>query len=603
MPELPAPNALRDNSGTQENDVVTEDGRWYLRRALPYHTHEGRAEGMVVTFIDVTDLKNAEAVARSHEQQLEASSLALAEAKGAAEEANRAKSEFLANMSHEIRTPMMSILGYAELLHTYVADPDNLACVDAIRRNGQHLIEIINDILDLSKIEARMLRTEQTTFSPGGILRDVVDALRVRAAESGLTLHLVHDGPIPATIESDPTKLRQILINLVGNAIKFTEAGEVRVIAKLREAENLLEVSVADTGVGIPSGQIQTLFEPFTQGDGSHTRRYGGTGLGLAISKRLVEALGGSMNVESTPGRGSAFSFTIATGSLDGVPLSAEAPEPASSPIAPAARLNDHRVLVVDDRRDMRYLIQTYIEEAGATVVTAANGPQAIERVSEAESNGTPFTAVTLDMQMPGMDGIEAAPRLRAAGHTGTIIALTANAMKGYRERCLAAGCDAYIPKPADRLTLINTIAHTAVSRISEPAVQDESPATFEPDVRILVADDHGDALDMIATYLETQGLEVVTAANGAEAVAKAASGRFNAVVLDIGLPDMDGFAVIEHLKQIESLRSTTFIALTGRGGSEEIQRMKEAGFSHHFLKPPKFDEFVNVLKATKQGA
>jgi two-component system CheB/CheR fusion protein len=721
MPPLPAPAVLRKASAPQEDEVLTDEGSWFLRRAHPYQTHEGKAEGMVITFIDVTQLKRAEALSRRHERQLQLitdslpvlisyadaeqryrfNNLAyerwfgssrdamkqrhvrevlgeaayqkalpsieralageavgyeaelpyrdgsertvraeyipdrnsqgkvrgyvsityditeerriarsLSEAKRAAEEASLAKSDFLANMSHEIRTPLTAILGYGELLQTHTTDPDNLACIDAIRRNGKHLVEIINDILDLSKIEAGMLRTEFVRISPGGVLRDVVDSLRVRAAEKGLTLDLAHDGPLPATIESDPTRLRQVLLNLLSNAIKFTEQGGVKVVARLLAAEGLFQVEVSDTGIGISPKQQASLFAPFTQADGSITRRYGGTGLGLAISKRLVELLGGNIAVHSVEGQGSTFAFTVSTGSLDEVPMTHEVAQPSLSPLPPLSRLDGHHILIVDDRRDMRYLVQTYLEEAGATVSSASDGAMAVECVRHAHARGKNFDAIVLDMQMPVMDGFQAAPRLRAAGHRGRIIALTANAMKGDQERCLAAGCDEYLAKPVDRLRLLYLLAHADDAHA--PAQQHSSNgklsgngngATAEPVAeaglrcRVLVVDDSADATEMLSILLESHGIEVVTARSGAEALERAGEKLPHVVVLDLGLPDVDGYAVLEHLKSLQPLSATRFIALTGRGGQEEQERMREAGFHHQLLKPPDFNQLVELIK------
>jgi two-component system CheB/CheR fusion protein len=743
MPPLPAPASLRQAAAPQEDDVLTEEGCWYLRRAHPYQTHEGKAEGMVVTFIDVTELKHAEALSRRHERQLQLitdslpvlisyadveqryrfNNLAyerwfgvsrdsmrgrhvseimgeaayqtalpsieralageaagyesalpyrdgaertirtefipdrgtqgkirgyvsityditeerriarsLSEAKRAAEEASLAKSDFLANMSHEIRTPLTAILGYGELLQAHTTDPDNLACIDAIRRNGKHLVEIINDILDLSKIEAGMLRTEFVRVSPGGVLRDVVDSLRVRAAEKGLTLDLAHDGPLPATIESDPTRLRQVLLNLLSNAIKFTDQGGVKVTARLLAGQRLLEVAVIDTGIGISAQQQASLFAPFTQADGSITRRYGGTGLGLAISKRLVELLGGGIAVASTEGQGSTFTFTVSTGSLDEVPLASDAAIVAP-PLPPLSRLTGRTFLIVDDRRDMRYLIQTYLEEAGATVASASDGAVAVESVREAQARGTPFDAIVLDMQMPVMDGFQAAPRLRAAGHTGRIVALTANAMKGDQERCLAAGCDEYMAKPVDRLRLLYVLAHD--DRSTERAVADGKHGDGQPRDsttgvqagpggdgkppggagaraaragagrsengsfrgRVLLVDDSTDATEMMTTLLESYEIDVATATSGAEALERAMATEPHVVVLDLGLPDVDGYAVLEHLRALEPLRATRFIALTGRSGADELQRMRDAGFHHQLVKPPDFDHLIELIK------
>ncbi|HEU4582462.1 MAG TPA: CheR family methyltransferase [Polyangiaceae bacterium] len=716
MPPLPTPAELRGCAEPREDELVTDDGSCYLRRCHPYQTHEGKAEGLVVTFLDVTQIKRARELSRQHERQLQlitdalpvlisyvdpqqryvfnnlayerwfglprdslrgrqvrevigesayqtaAPNIAralsgepigyegelpfrdgrrmiraeyvpdldeqgqvrgyvslkydvseerrlaqsLAEAKVAAEQANLAKSDFLANMSHEIRTPLTSILGYGELLQSHTTDPDNLACIDAIRRNGKYLIEIINDILDLSKIEAGMLHTELVRVSPGGVLRDVVDSLRVRAAEKGLTLDIIHEGPLPATIESDPTRLRQVLLNLLSNAIKFTEQGRVLVSARLLESERLLQVAVKDTGIGISPERLSHLFAPFTQADSSINRRYGGTGLGLAICRRLVEMLGGSISVQSAEGQGSTFTFTVSTGPLDEVPLQEEAVPPPVVALPPLSRLDGKRVLIVDDRRDMRYLIQTYVEEAGASAESAGDGAVAIERVQQARAHGQAFDAIVLDMQMPVMDGFRAAPALRAAGHTGLIIALTANAMKGDAERCLSVGCDEYLSKPVDRLRLLHLLAQgkgggeLASAPPAAGADVPVPPAARSFRQRVLIVDDNPDATELLSVLLDSHDLEAITAKSGAEAVERARATRPQVVVLDLGLPDMDGYAVLEHLQAIEDLRSTRFIALTGRSMPEDKRRMKEAGFHHQLVKPPDLQHLIELIKGVR---
>jgi two-component system CheB/CheR fusion protein len=445
-----------------------------------------------------------------------------------------------------------------------------------------------------------MLRADTVRMSPGGVLRDVVDGARARAAERGLALDLSYDGELPATIESDPMRLRQILLNLIGNAIKFTTDGGIRVAARLRREERLFEISVSDTGIGIAPEQEANLFEPFSQGDSSVTRQYGGTGLGLSITKRLVALLGGSISVTSTPNVGSRFVFTVSTGSLDHVPAAEPEPERPQDPVPIVVRLRSRRILVVDDRRDMRYLIQSYIEEAGGEVVSAANGAEALEKVAQTAGKEA-LDAIVLDMQKPVMDGYATARRLREIGYVGNIIALTASAMKGDRERCLEAGCDEYLTKPADRSRLLLALTDASAGAV-KARPEEASPATASaPEQgpgRVLVVDDNDDSTEVLRMLIETHGLAVITAATGAQAIALATSARPDIVVLDLGLPDVDGYAVLEHLQQVEALRATTFIALTGRTQPEDVARIKQAGFHHQFAKPPNFTKLIEVLRA-----
>ena len=385
----------------------------------------------------------------------------------AAESANRAKSAFLANMSHEIRTPMTAILGYAELLRDTADRPEQREAVEVIRRNGDHLLGIINDILDLSKIEAGRMDIERMECFPCQIVSDVASLMRVRADSKGLALEVRYEGLVPETILSDPTRLRQILINLAGNAIKFTEAGRVRLAVRLLplalDGQPALEIEVRDTGLGISPEQIDRLFEPFVQADGSTTRRFGGTGLGLAICKRLAAILGGDVAVESRPGAGSAFKLRVATGPLAGVRLidgASESVQPAATSAAAAASPTLRgRLLLAEDGPDNQRLISFVLRKAGAEVTVVENGAAAVEAAMAAAAAGMPFGVVLMDMQMPVMDGYEASRRLREQGYAGAIVALTANAMSGDRERCLEAGCDDYAAKPIDRKHLLATVA------------------------------------------------------------------------------------------------------------------------------------------------
>ncbi len=405
--------------------------------------------------------------------ELEAAMEQLEAAKLAAEAATRAKSEFLANMSHEIRTPMTAILGFAEnLLDPDLPEEERLAAVHTIQRNGQHLLQLINDILDISKIEAGKLEVEHIICSPIQILADVRSLMQVRADQKGIKLDVDFDGPMPKHIHSDPTRLRQILVNLVGNAIKFTERGGVRIVARFLEhadgvnGQPTVQFDVIDTGIGMTPEQKAHLFQPFTQADTSTTRRFGGTGLGLMISRRLARMLGGDITVESQPGRGSTFTVTIATGDIDGVEMindpAAELARAASStdpgvPVKPNRRLNC-RVLLAEDGPDNQRLIVHVLKKAGADVTVVENGQQAIEAAMAAQED-QPFDVILMDMQMPVMDGYQATAELRRRGYDRPVIALTAHAMATDRQKCLEAGCDDYATKPIDRRKLIDLVA------------------------------------------------------------------------------------------------------------------------------------------------
>jgi len=385
-----------------------------------------------------------------------------------AESSNQAKSTFLANMSHEIRTPLTAILGYGEILDEYAGEgklPDECReSVEAIRQSGEHLLRIINDVLDLSKIEAGKLEVERKSFSVARMLAAIQSILQPRADESGLSLATAFEGPIPATLVSDPLRVRQILINLVGNALKFTSEGGVRIVLSLvRDGsgdEGTLRFDVADTGIGMTEEQAARLFRPFTQAERTIARDYGGTGLGLAISRRLARALGGRLELARTaPGEGSVFRFEIPSGSLDGIEM-LDAPPAAPlerSPTREPKRL-DCRVLVAEDNLMNQHLLVRLLERAGAEVAVASDGEQALEAILRGQESPRPFDLVLMDMQLPGVDGYAATRNLRGKGIDVPVIALTASALEGDRQKCLAAGCDEHQPKPIDRATLLDTV-------------------------------------------------------------------------------------------------------------------------------------------------
>jgi len=395
--------------------------------------------------LDITERKQYETKLHNARQQAEA--------------ANRARGEFLANMSHEIRTPMTAILGYADMLGDHLKDPDNKQCVNTIRRNGRFLLGILNDILDLSKIDAGKMALDRIRIPVQSVLADVVSLMNVRAEEKKIELSAAFDGEVPETIETDGTRLRQILLNLVGNAIKFTSKGCVNIRSHFSKETGLLEFEITDTGIGIAPHELENLFHPFTQIDASNTRSFGGTGLGLAISRRLAQMLGGDIHAESQPGRGSSFTFTVDPGPVETIPfvvpnIVASTPHESIVDI----RLTG-RVLIVDDRRDIRFLAQNFVEQAGAVVVTASNGQEGVDRILQSQDNGEHISVVLMDMQMPIMDGYTATRFVRERDIEIPIIALTANAMSEDRQKCLDAGCTDFLTKPLDKLSLLKMIA------------------------------------------------------------------------------------------------------------------------------------------------
>ena len=392
-----------------------------------------------------------------------------------AESANRTKSQFLANMSHEIRTPLTAILGFTEnLLEPQVPEAERTTALQTILRNGHHLLQLINDILDLSKIEAGRLEVEKLSCSPGELLADVVSALRVKADAKQVKLLLSYRGSVPETIHSDPTRLRQILINMVGNAIKFTERGHVDIGVSVEHARSdrpMLRIDIVDTGIGMTPQQLGRLFEPFSQADGSVTRRFGGTGLGLSISRRLAQLLGGDIAVTSEPDRGSIFTVLLETGPLDDAewrstpPVGFESRRLAS--ISNDTKLTG-RLLLAEDGPDNQLLIGSFLRKCGAEVTIVDNGRKAVSAALASLAEAAPFDVILMDMQMPVLDGYAATRELRSNGWMHPILALTANAMSGDRQKCLAAGCDDFATKPIDRRRLVAQVQELLSSPTSE---------------------------------------------------------------------------------------------------------------------------------------
>lgn len=422
------------------------------------------------------------------EQQVRERTLELSEALNRAKAADQAKTDFLANMSHEIRTPMTAILGYADLLQN--EEQSNVKQVeetlDSINSNAKHLLTIIDDILDVSKLEAGQMKVEQIQTSPTNIINEVTSLIAKKAHEKGIKATAVYSSEMPETVCTDPTRLRQILLNLMGNALKFTEQGSVTIHATCDSKTERLLISVIDTGIGMRQEQVDEIaqFKAFSQADASTTRKFGGTGLGLKISNALASHLGEGIEIHSVEGVGSTFSFSINTGPLVGVKMitpdhinyiSSQAEEsqsdnPLPTPSA-SGTLDGMNILLAEDGPDNQRLIAFHLKKAGARVTICDNGLIAVETIEASSKSDLP-DLILMDMQMPELDGYSATQRLREGGYTLPIIALTAHAMDGDRKKCLDAGCDGYQTKPIDKIALIN-----ACKDMKQQSTHEQSPA------------------------------------------------------------------------------------------------------------------------------
>jgi len=457
------------------------EDRWFLGWGTPLHDEDGRILQWFGTFTDI----EKEKVLREEQELLRES---LAEAKQGAEEASAAKTDFLANMSHEIRTPLGAITGYADLLSENTSlDEETRSFVECITRNSRQLCHLIDDLLDLTKIEAGKLAIETETFDAGMLIDEALSVVTLKARDKGLSLRALWESDVPRTFTSDPHRVRQVLVNLLGNAVKFTERGHVQVSARifLDAGCPTLEVTVSDSGVGMNDEQKRFLFEPFSQGTGGIARRYGGTGLGLALSRKLVRLLDGEVNlVRSDPGEGSVFRFFVrdlartgqsvvagaAVGfSPDGTEGTNGVPGPGRvegvlRTQAPKLPLSNRHILLIDDLADNLVIGSKHLSSAGALVTVLSSGLEA-----GALTNLLEFDAVVTDLMMPEFDGFQTLAALRGSGYQGPVVALTAHALKGDRERCLEAGFVEHLPKPVSRHMLVQTLARLIAQNVTNP--------------------------------------------------------------------------------------------------------------------------------------
>ena len=553
---------------------------WEHAAISPVKDPRGAITNFIAVKVDITEQKLAQSE--------------MEKARNAALELARMKSEFLANMSHEIRTPMNAIIGMTGLLQDTQLTPRQRDYVATISTAGEALLDIINDILDFSKIEAGKILLEKSDFDVRETLESTLDLLAPRAQAKSLELALAIAEGVPEAARGDAGRLRQILMNLVGNAVKFTERGEILVSAELERRDAggpTLRFSVKDTGIGVPPETQKNLFSPFTQADASTTRKYGGTGLGLSISKRLTELMGGTIGVSSGPGAGSTFWFSLPFAEAETVPA-----RPDSSALAGV------KALIVDDNAASREIVRHHLEAWKMDASAAASADEALEKLGAAVKEGAPFRLVVTDMQMPGKDGIMLAAAIKAApalAGAGVVMMTSLGRDLDAAERA-ACGLSACVHKPLRRTALLAAVT-TALTGRSAPAQRQASaaPGVRRPrnPFRVLLAEDNPVNQKVAFSQLERLGYECDLAANGMEVLEAVKRRPYDLILMDCQMPEMDGFQATAEVRRIEGdLRRTPIVAMTANALEGDREKCLAAGMDGYIPKPVRLEKLAEAL-------